>query len=313
MRYLAWVVTISIVVLAGLIGLRFAGSHYFAPEQSGVRGLAMNAPVDVLFIGSSHTRQSYDVRLMEQKTGKKVFLVAYNGLDPVNMVPVLKRVLAESEKPKLLVVEAYGAILGRPHAVQDSRLFFEADPRLKSELLAEFLKPPRGFDRQTLERHLDAFALLVNRNNEAIVAYPLNRILLPNLSYHGAYADKFVPGLTEEQFRKLRVPLDGKVSADPEQRAALREIVRLVRAAKVPIVFAESPLPGPVAALPVMRGLKASLKRALAEEQVAYFDGEEGFPLDDPTLFADSNHLSTKGRALFTERVAEWLAARERR
>ncbi len=307
MRYLLAVTVISIAVLAALTGLRFAGSQYFAPTESGVHGLAAHAPVDVLFIGSSHTRQSYDARLMEEKTGKKVFLVAYNGMDPVNMVPVLKSVFAGKDKPKLCVVEAYGAILGRPHAVQDSRLYFESDPGLKRELLAEFLRPPKSLDK-----YLDAFSLLANRNNEAMVAYPLNRMLLPNLSYRGAYADKFVPGLTEEQFRKLRVPLEGEVGADPEQRAALREIVRLARAAEVPIVFVESPMPGPVAALPVMRGLKTSLKSALEEEGVAYFDGEEGFPLDDPTLFADSNHLSTKGRALFTERVAAWLVERPR-
>src|SRR5258706_15920629 len=129
MRYLAWVVTISIAVLAGLMSLRFAGSHYFASEQSGVHGLAVNAPVDILFIGSSHTRQSYDARLMEQRTGKSVFLVAYNGLDPVSMVPVLKRAFAGKEKPGICVVEAYGAIIGRPHEVQDSRLFVEADPK----------------------------------------------------------------------------------------------------------------------------------------------------------------------------------------
>ncbi|MEO6120088.1 MAG: hypothetical protein ABIP12_05300 [Terriglobales bacterium] len=302
MRYLLAVTVTSIVVLAALIGLRFVGSQYFAPTQSGVHGLAVHAPVDVVFIGSSHTRQSYDARLLEEKTGRKVFLIAYNGMDPVSMVPVLKSIFAGRDKPKLVVVEAYGAIFGRPHAVQDSRLFFEADPRLKRELLAEFSRPPR-----TLDKYLDAFALLANRNNEGIVAYPINRLLLPNLSYRGAYADKFVPGLTEEQFRKLRVPLEGDVGADPEQRAALRELVRLARAANVPIIFAESPLPAPVTALPVMQGLKASLKAALAEEGVEYFDGEAGFPLDDPTLFADSNHLSTKGRAVFTERVAAWI------
>ncbi len=302
MRYLLTVTVVSIAVLAALTGLRFVGSQYFAPTESGVHGLATHSPVDVLFIGSSHTRQSYDARLMEEKTGKKVFLVAYNGMDPVSMVPVLKTMFSGKDKPKLCVVEAYGAILGRPHVVQDSRLYFEAGPRLKAELFQEVLRPPR-----TLEKHLDAFSLLVNRNNEAIVAYPLNRLLLPNLSYRGAYADKFVPGLPEDQFRKLRVPLEGEVGADPEQRSALREVVRLARAADVPIVFVESPMPGPVAELPVMRGLKTTLKQALAEEGVTYYDGEEGFPLDDASLFADSNHLSTKGRALFTERVAAWL------
>lgn len=304
MRYLLAVTVVSIAVLAALASLRFAGSQYFAPTQSGVHGLAKHAPVDVLFIGSSHTRQSYDARLMEEKTGKSVFLVAYNGMDPVNMVPVLKSVFSGKDKPKLCVVEAYGAIFGRPHAVQDSRLYFEAGPDLKRELYAEFLGPPRS-----LEKYLDAFSLLVNRNNDGIVAYPINRMLLPNLSYRGAYADKFVPGLPPEQFQKLRVPLEGEVSADPEQRAALREIVRMARAAGVPIVFVESPMPGPVAEMPVMQGLKSTLKRTLKEEGVAYFDGEEGFPLHDPSLFADSNHLSTKGRTLFTQRVAEWLNA----
>ena len=300
MRYLAWVVTISVAMLAGLMGLRFAGSHYFAPQQSGVHGWTVNAPVDILFIGSSHTRQSYDARLLEEKTGKKVFLIAYNGLDPVNMVPVLKRVLAGSDRPKLLVVEAYAAIIGRPHSLQDSRLYFEADPKLKRVLLDEFMRPPHSLDK-----HLDAFSLLVNRNNDAIVAYPLNRMVLE--SYHGAYGGKFIPGLTEEAFKKLRVPLDGNIALDSEQRAALHEIVRLGSEAGVPIVFVESPLPGTVAALPVMRGLKLSLKNALAEEQATYLDGEVGFPSDDPSLFADNNHLSTKGRAVFSERVAEWI------
>jgi hypothetical protein len=40
---------------------------------------------------------------------------------------------------------------------------------------------------------------------------------------------------------------------------------------------------------------------------VPYIDGYDGFPLDDASLFADTNHLSTKGRGVFTEKVAERL------
>jgi hypothetical protein len=43
-----------------------------------------------------------------------------------------------------------------------------------------------------------------------------------------------------------------------------------------------------------------------------YIDGNEGFPIDDPSLFSDSNHLSSKGRDEFTARIAvtikAWLA-----
>lgn len=303
MRYLFTVTAILIVTLASWIGLRFALAHRFAPDQSGVHGLAVNAPVDIVFLGSSHTRQSYDARLLEERTGKKVFLVAYNGLDPVSMVPVLKSMLEGGSPPKVLVMEAYGALWARPHEVQDSRLFFDAGPQLKAMLLEQLLRP------KTLAAHRDAFELLVNRNNDAIIAYPLNRILLRNLSYHGAYGDKFVPGLSPERFAQLRIPLEGELHIHPEQRAALLEIVRLARERRVPVMFAESPLPGPVAARPNVHALKAEVAALAQAANVPYFDGEEDFPLTDPTLFADSNHLSTKGRALYTERVAAWLTA----
>lgn len=305
MRYLAWVVGVSMVLLAGITTLRFVGSHYFGARQSGVYGLEVNAPVDILFIGSSHTRQTYDARLIEEKTGKKVFLVAYGGVDPVTMVPMLEHMLAAKNKPKLVVVEAYSAMFGRVHAIDDARIFFESPPQLKAKLLREFVGPA-----QSKTKLLDAFELLVNRNNEFIVAYPLNRMLLSNVSYHGAYQDKFVPGLTPEQFRVLKVPLKGKLGVNPEQRAAFVRILHIASEANVPVVFVESPLPRTVADLPVMRGLKESMQQVLAEENVAYFDGDKDFPLDDPTLFADSNHLSTKGRVLFSEQVAEWLLPR---
>ncbi|HUS18685.1 MAG TPA: hypothetical protein VMZ25_03470 [Terriglobales bacterium] len=307
MRYLTWVVTISIAMLAALVGVRFATAHRFASENSGFQGLAVNAPVDIVFLGSSHTRQAYDARLMEQKTGKKIFLVAYAGLDPVTMLPIVQHLSQAKERPRLLVVEVYSAMFGRKHAVDDSRVFFEAPPELKKRLLREYVEPPRSVDKL-----MDGFALLANRNNEAIVAYPLYRALLPNLSYHGAYEGKFVTGLTAEQFRALRVPLQGDLRVDPEQRVAFREIVRICRMVNMPVVFVETPMPKTVADLQVMRGLKEDTRQALAEEKVTYLDGDQNFPLDDPSLFADSNHLSTKGRAVFTERVAEWLMAQPR-
>ena len=41
-----------------------------------------------------------------------------------------------------------------------------------------------------------------------------------------------------------------------------------------------------------------------------YLDGAVGFPVDDPSLFNDDNHLSTAGRELFSRRVAKFLKVR---
>ena len=158
---------------------------------------------------------------------------------------------------------------------------------------------------------LDAFSLLVNQGNETIVAYPLNRLALRNLSYHGGYGDKFVPGIPPAEFGRLTLPLTPEITGDPEQVAAIRAIVAMAREAEVSVAFVESPLPGPVASMPGVRSLKKSLASELRDEEVPYLDGQVGFPEDDAALFADNNHLSTQGRALFTRRVAAWLTAIE--
>jgi hypothetical protein len=305
MRYLLWTTASTLLILMALVGLRFMASQWFAPNQSGMRGFAVQSHVDVLFIGSSHTRQSYDAQLIEERTQHRVFLIAYSGLDTVTMVPMMREILRSGRAPKLLVLEAYGANLARPPLFQDTRLFFDSPPALKRDLLAQITAPPR-----TLDKYLDAFALLANRNNETIVAYPLSRLLLPELSHHGSYVNKVVPGLDETQFRKLGRPLSDRVELDVEQRAALHELVSLVRAANVPLVAIESPLPAPVAAHPVMQALEAATRQVFAEAQVPYLDGDEVFPVHEPALFADDNHISRAGRTLFSELVSEWLLRR---
>jgi lysophospholipase L1-like esterase len=57
-----------------------------------------------------------------------------------------------------------------------------------------------------------------------------------------------------------------------------------------------------------VRRLKARLAQILQEQNVPYLDGANDFPVDNPQLFADSNHLSTEGRSLFTEMAARFIA-----
>jgi hypothetical protein len=302
MGYLVLVIVASLALLAGGTSLKFFGAHHFAPQQSGIQGVAANSPVEILFIGSSHTRQSYDPRELERMTGARVYLVAYTGLDYVSMLPALRHLFFEkNQRPRICVVEAYVSAFGREHAVRDTRLFFEADPSLKWRLLEEFRRPPR-----TLEKFSDAFALVVNRNNDSILMYPLNRALLSDISYRGASDKKFLPGVKESEFRKLLLP-ELPAEPDPQQLQALHEIVRAGREAGIRMVFVESPLPAPVAAQEGIRALKAGFRRTLESMHVEYYDGDLDFPLEDPSLFSDSNHVSTKGRRLFTQKVADWL------
>jgi hypothetical protein len=66
-----------------IVALKFVASYRLAATTSGLEGAARLSSVDYLFVGSSRTRQNYDPVLLEQATGKSVYLLAYNHLEPV--------------------------------------------------------------------------------------------------------------------------------------------------------------------------------------------------------------------------------------
>jgi lysophospholipase L1-like esterase len=66
-------------------------------------------------------------------------------------------------------------------------------------------------------------------------------------------------------------------------------------------------MPGPMERQDAVHRLKVRLAQILKEQDVPYLDGAGNFPVDSPQLFADSNHLSTEGRALFTEMATHFI------
>jgi hypothetical protein len=287
-------------LLAALIVLKWSLEDRAAPTTSGIGGALREAPFDLLFVGSSHTRQSYDVLSLEHQTGRSAFLVAYNGLDFRLMAEVVPDLLAEKRlRPRLLVLEGYAVSLVRPEGLEDSRLFFDAPPALKRRLLADVMSQHTG-----LSRYLDAFDLVANRNNELLLTYPVQSFLANRLSYRGGYIDKRVPGLRD--FSGITLP-DEPATPSPAELAALADGIDAARRAGVRVVCMGSPMPGPVEREPAIRALKGSLRAFLFERGVPYLDGAVGFPIDDPGLFADSNHLSTEGRELYTRNAGAFL------
>jgi hypothetical protein len=301
--------TRSLPILAGsavllavlLVAAKFTCEHRFAPLNSGIQGGLAASPVDVLFVGSSHTRQSYDVHALEKSLHDSAFLVAYNGLDYQAMTVIVPALIANRKgPPKVLVIEGYCMSLVRTGGLEDSRMFFDAPPGMKVELMRQYLA-----DGATWQRYLDLFDLAVNRDNELLLMHPAYSQLTAWLSYRGGYAGKYVPGLHDFDGIGLNIPL---TSASPEQEAALVSVIKAAKQHNVRVLCIESPMPGPAERQDTVIRLKARLAQILREQDVPYLDGASGFPVDDPKLFADSNHLSTEGRALFTEVAARFIS-----
>ena len=294
--YFAILLIAPVVLLTLWVGFKFGFENRLsARNAAGYPGLIAELPPDCLFIGSSHTRQSYDISVIEAATGKSAYILSYGSLDMNFMDLLLREVIPDAaHRPKVLVLEAYPGIFGRKPDIGDPRIFFDGPPAFKLTVIANYLHFHPG-----LSSWFDVFDLVVNRGSDQIATYPLNSRILSNLSYKGAYRGKVVPGLTPEVFPSLRA----KMASDhpnPDQYAALLDIIGLCKRYGVTLILADSPLPKPVSADPAIQSLKAVFRQTAAQHHLPYMDGDDGFPTTDPALFADEVHLSTAGRTLYT-------------
>ena len=303
MRQILLIVTACVGLLLVLIGAKVMLEDRCAPLTSGIHGALGQRGVQVYLLGSSHTRQGYDIATLERLTGTKDFAVAYDGLDPAGMVPLVRALLPVWDRtrptgPRLLVLEAYSANLARIPELEEPRLFFDAPPRTKLEIARNYLKshPHRA------GAWLDLLVLATNRGTETILTYPMLDSLTNRFSYNGGYRGKTVAGFPG-QFSQLAIQMPRRV-ADPVQVAAMAELVSLAKQHGVAVMLVEPPMPAPVEAQPGIQAMQRQFRKLAAELAVVYVQGADGFSTNDAAMFADSNHLSTAGREAYTARFA---------
>ncbi len=301
--YFAIILIGPMLLLALWTGFKFElENRLSARNAAGYPGLMDEQAPDLLFIGSSHTRQSYDISAIEAATGKKAYILSYGSLDMNFMDLLLREVIPDAaHRPKILVLEAYPGIFGRKPDIGDPRIFFDGPPAFKVNVIRNYLHFHPG-----VSSWFDIFDLVVNRGSDQIATYPLNSRILANLSYKGAYRGKTVPGLTPEVFQNLHAKM-ASGTPHPDQYAALLDIIELCRRYSVKLILADAPLPKPVSADPEIQSLKSDFRHVAAQYNLPYLDGDIGFPTNDPTLFADEVHLSTAGRTIYTQQSIQRL------
>lgn len=302
MKILATMTLAVFLLSAALVTAKVLLEHHCAPSSRGIKGELQQRPIDIVLLGSSHSRQGYDAALLEQVTGRRVFVVSYDGLDLTSMSVLARAVLRDpAKRPSVLVIEAYPANLAVPPELEDPRLFFDSPPAVKLSLVRRYLHAHhRAGD------YLDMWTLAANRGSDQILTYPLIHGAIDNLSYHGSYKGKAVAGVTAETLATFHVPVYGSV-ADPDQLAAFREIVTVAAASHVSLIAADPPMPASVEAQPDMTALRNQFRTLTLDANIPFYEGADDFPLQDPALFHDSNHLSAAGRDLYTRRFAQAL------
>jgi hypothetical protein len=301
--YLGRLALISISLLVSITAAKFFIQHKVAPRNAGIQGALAQPRLDLLLMGSSHTRKSYDMRLLEEKTGiHSSFLVSYDGADAVSMAQMLE-ILTErhDHSPRHVVVEAYSVLLARGFDLQDPRFYLDAPPSLKLTIIRRYLK-----DRPNLSAVRDIAELVTQGGSDEIVTYPLSSPLIHMGSFKGGRTDLYFPGMTADAFYRLTPRLYG-TTPHPAEVSAIHHILDLARARHFAVIFIDTPMPGPVESDPTIQALKRDFRQLLTALGATYIDGALMFPTGDPSLFADSNHVSSRGRTEFTERISGTL------
>ncbi len=310
MREVMGFISLTAGLFTTLVVLRFCFSSYCCPTSQGINGLLARRHVDYLFIGTSRSRQGYDIRAIEQETGKSAYLLAYNGMQP-HLIELMCAYLLERPKPSIgmIVLEFYPYAAMGEASLADSRMYINASPTLKWRLLLSYAR--NGM------RWQDLYALLATEGNETLLTAGITRPLLERMSYHGGYINKVVPGMVAAKFRNLSEPPALQHDSGHLSLLATRAYVRLFRLARqhgVPIMMVEPTMPARIAQGRVYRAGRAQLLALVRANHIPYYTADPVlFDPRDNSLFTDGVHFSTRGRAVFSRLIVPLLHANANR
>ncbi|MEM9531454.1 MAG: hypothetical protein AAGA23_11080 [Pseudomonadota bacterium] len=276
---------------AGLAAAKFGYSHHTVSPSVGFHTPLRNPP-ELLLLGSSHTRLSIDVRLLEQETGQSAFALAYNGMDFYLMRPVLEFLAARNALPDLLLLESYVATASAAPRFQDKNLYLSAPPALKRELISTLQST--GVDAKGL------YEMVISSKSADVLASPLTRPQIDRAFYRGTHVTPQAHHMTPAQFGRVRPPPTLPAGGHPLQLDALAAIFALLKEHKVTVVFYESPMPTRTEQNPKFRAAKQALRGRIEDAGYRYVDGAEGFDGQNPRFFMDAGHLSGFGRQAFS-------------
>ena len=299
----------AIVPFICLVALKFHHAHRLSPTDSGFGGVEAMNRIGFLFMGSSHTRAGYDMEIIERETTEPSFALAYSGFNPHLLWPAFHDIIERrGDTIDTFVIESYCYASLQAPGLYDKRVVLDAPPSLKKDYIDLFRK-----DFHWL-KPADYYDLIVSYGNDYLATQPVSSRAINMLSYRGSYRGRHMAGLSEKAFSEVVVPeaiLNTDGEPDRFQTDALKDLMEFADESALDVVFIETPMPGPIERHELVIRAKRQLKELFETGGFEYLDGAIGFPIDDPAMFNDDNHLSTAGREAFSIRVGEFLRARK--
>ena len=251
-----------------------------------------HSPLDILFVGSSHTYRGFDPRLFaEHKLA--AFNLGTHSQTPLNTYYLLKRYLG-TLRPQLVVVECYPSVL-----TIDGYECFQ-DLAINAPLSAEL------FEMALALKSPNAVKLLVDKYLHEL------RVPLTTYRQRPLKDEAYVPGGYCETF--VARPREGGEAAEERlqpldmQLDYLEEIIELNKAHHAETLVVVHPLPADVLAKTVnYRAVSADISARVGKNGVEFVDFNDRLKLDPYDDFKDTHHLNADGVKKFNAALLDYL------
>lgn len=285
-----------IIVLKNQYGSLFAGSTF------GMPAVLKQGEVDHLFIGSSMFRQGLDIDALEENLDGNVYILSYNGNQPVFMAKELEYLLEQGLDIKNLYIDFYAYTLTAIPWISDTKMFLDTDLAFKMDAWNVMKEHNEvGFK--------DFYEMFVTANNEQILMYPINNALVSSQFRNGGSLLSMT-GQTKEHLDTLDLGVrDGLFES---QLAGYDKIVELAEKYDIQLLFIETPKYEKLLT-DTRKGCYMDLLDEMivwAEKKNASFLLADSFDFDsaEASNFQDLIHLSGQGRKTYCEMLAGYIA-----
>ena len=285
-----------LVVLKNQYGSIFAGNTY------GIPAAIEQGEIDHLFIGSSMFRQGLDIDALEENLDGSVYILSYNGNQPVFMAKELEYMLERGLKIENLYIDFYAYTLTAIPWISDTKMFLDTDLKFKIDAW------------KLMSEHNDVtfndfYEMFVTANNEQILMFPINNAIVSSQFRNGG--SLMAPaGQTKAHLDTL--DLGVREGLFDSQLAGYDRIVELAEEYDIELLFIETPKYEKLLT-DTRDGSYTELLTAMtdwAEKINAPYLLAENFDFDhaDGANFQDLIHLSAAGRKTYCEMLAEYIS-----
>ena len=297
--------TVAAVLLAVVlvIGLKNQFGSIFAGNTYGMPAALKQGEVEHLFIGSSMFRQGLDIDVLEKQLDGSVYILSYNGNQPVFMAKELEYMLERGLQIENLYIDFYAYTLTAVPWISDTKMFLDTDVSFKMDAW------------KTMAEHNDVslndfYEMFVTANNEQILMYPVNNAIVSSQFRNGG--SLMVPaGQTKEHLNTLDLGVrDGLFES---QLAGYEKIVELSKDHDINLLFIETPKYEKLLT-DTRKGAYTELLDEMvqwAEKKNAPYLLAESFEFDhsDGANFQDLIHLSGQGRKTYCEMLSQHIGS----